>query len=109
MTRKELLETIKLQTDPVFLIEILKTTLSKVPKNYASTIVHKYYVDNIYTGTVYTIRHLKRDEEYSFTSPEEIYEFLKGTMPTLTLRGVKQLCSIGSYRDPYVFGKKEKV
>lgn len=109
MTRKELLETIKLQTDPVFLIEILKTALVRVPKNYATTVVHQYYMDEIYTGTVYYIKHKKTGAEYSFTSPEEIHEFVKDVMPYITIGVVKMLCTKGQYSAPYYFSKKEKV
>ena len=85
MTKNELLNTVRAQTDRTFLCDIVRTGLSSLPSAYVETLVYELYTQHVYDGIVYTLTNKKNPEDsIIFAGPTDVHDFFTKMNPKYT-------------------------
>lgn len=81
MTKEQFIQTIQVQTDKAFLLDIIKTALDTLPEAYAHNIIYELYATRVYDGPLYTVKHKETGQTFTFAGIADTHEFFKSINP----------------------------
>lgn len=82
MTKNELLNTIRAQTDRLFLCDIIKVSLETLPSAYVETLVYDLNTKYLFEGQVYTVTNKKNPADvHIFAGAMDVHSFFRSLNP----------------------------
>lgn len=109
ITKQILKDTILSIRDPFYLSQLSQEMIATLPKNLASYLTKRLYLQYSYEGTYYEVEDLINDTIEYFFNAQEILEYIQQRYPSTTKVSVYTAVKRGHKLHDHIITKKEST